>query len=556
MRKLQSILKLFLLAVGALILFSCHHGPPKTDVTATVEDLNDRIINDLKDYVAYLDSHGGKIGLEQGDSQTIDKPAALALFYRQRGYRPAWSDTGRLSSSGDSLMGEIAQSADDGLVPGWYHETLLRKLLRQIGADSIGRRDAVKWSVADLLLTDAFMHLASNVRFGLLPPDSISLKRDSAFSDSALIDLLSSSLTQERVSGIIDSLRPQFASYQELSAALHRYRERMAGRHWDTLPGPAESDSLTFQRLLGQRMLAAGALDSADADNPGRIKEAVKHFQRSHGLYPDGIAGSQTVQALNLPVAYRLRQIAVNLERWRHRSDSMPVAYLWVNIPAYSLQLHDSDSVILTSRVIVGKPGHETPLLNSTLTNFQLYPYWRVPISIIAKEMLPRIRRDTGYLTRNNLEVVDRHNNVVDPKKLNWKKYNAHYFPYVIRQMTGLDNSLGIIKFNFSNKYSVYLHDTNLRNLFNLTRRALSHGCVRVQQWEPLAMYLIRNDTTRHMPDSVTVWMAEQEQKLVSLRTRVPVYFRYITCSADGKGNLTFYPDIYGYDTLLMKRIF
>lgn len=552
-RSLRPVVLVIIL--GSLAAASCHQGPPKSDVAATVEDLDTRITTDISEYIHYLGNQGGKIALAQDDSVMLWEGGALALFYRMRGYHPAWSDTGLLSASGDSLMAAIARCGDDGLMPGWYHAPVLARLLDQVRRDSNWRKDAVRWSVADLLLTDAFMRLATHLRFGVLPPDSVSLKKDSVFRDTTLSVLLGDALATGRVTALLDSLRPAFGAYRQLSAALHRYRERMSGRSWESLKVP-ESDTASFRAALVRRLVAGGLLDSVDSRNAAHITAAVKHFQRSHGLYADGVAGPRTIRALNVPNGYRLRQIAVNLERWRHRSDSMPVIYLWVNIPSYTLQLHDSGSVVLTSRVIVGRKGHETPLLNSRVTNFQLYPYWRVPISIIAKEMLPRIRRDTGYLRRNNLEVVDRHHNVVDPTKLDWKKYNAHYFPYVMRQMTGLDNSLGIIKFNFSNRYSVYLHDTNLRNLFNLTHRDLSHGCVRVQAWEPLAMYLIRGDTARHMTDSVRVWMAAQQQQLVSLRTSVPVYIRYLTCAADATGQLDFHEDIYGYDSVLIARIF
>lgn len=556
MRAIRSIVPFALAGLLAAALFSCHPNPPKSDVTATVEDLDTRITKDLTQYISYALQHSGKLATGGKDTEALAEPAAVDLFYRGRGYRPAWSDTGRLFPEGDSLIRAIFRAEDDGLSTTWYHAAVVDRLLADIRQDSVSRKDAVKWSVADILLTDAFMRLGSDLRFGLLPPDSISLRKDSAFSDTVLVDVLSGALSRGRVAGTLDSLRPHFAAYQWLREAFHRYRIRMAARSWDTLPAETGADSADFEKQLARRLVAGGELDSADADSRTRIAEAVKGFQQSHGLYADGVAGTQTVRALNLPARYRLRQVAVNLERWRHRTDSMPESYVWVNIPSYTLELHDSGKVVLTSRVIVGKPGHETPLLSSRLTNFQLYPYWRVPISIIAKEMLPQIRRDTGYLSRNNLEVVDRHNNIVDPRRLNWKKYSAQYFPYVIRQMTGLDNSLGIIKFNFSNKYAVYLHDTNLRNLFGLTRRALSHGCVRVQQWEPLAMYLIRNDTLRHLPDSVRAWMVAQKQQLVSLRTRVPVYLRYYTCRADSLGNLFFYDDIYGYDRLEMEKIY
>jgi murein L,D-transpeptidase YcbB/YkuD len=538
------------------LLISCHPKPPKTDIARNVHTLNEHIEKDISSFISFFSNRQGKIWIPgMADSTKIYQPAAVRLFYKKTNYHAAWSDTGRLFPQADSMISMIRQSADDGLYPAWYHFGELNNLLHQLKPDSAARWDAVKWSAADILLTDAFMRLANNLHYGLLPPDSISLKKDSAYTDSALTVLSASALRKNNIITTLDSLRPDVSQYRELSQALHQYRQQYMHRHWDTLP-LKYTDTLLFKKLLVKRLLAGEVLDSANMHSDAAIKNAIKDFQRSHALYPDGVAGKRTINALNRSKTYRLRQIAVNLERWRHVGDNRPDEYIWVNIPSYTLKVWNHDTVVIQSRIITGKPGHETPLLNSYVTNFQLYPYWRVPISIIAKEMLPSIRKDTGYLRKHNLEVVDRHNNVVDASKLNWKKYNQHYFPYVIRQMTGLDNSLGIIKFNFKNKYSVYLHDTNLRNLFNLTHRDISHGCVRVQQWEPLAMYLIRNDTLRHIPDSVSTWITNQQQKWVSLSTRVPVYIRYFTCDVNSKGKLTFYEDIYGYDSVMMKKIF
>ncbi|HEX5555772.1 MAG TPA: L,D-transpeptidase family protein [Chitinophagaceae bacterium] len=555
MRKSLFVRHMVLPAALCWLLVSCHSGPPKTDVAKNVQSLNERVEKDIGTYVSFFESHKGKMPGEQGDTIEIHQYSAVGLFYANRHNRAAWSDTGRLLPQADSLLDIISGSEDDGLNPAWYHGPSLRTLTRQVKTDSTARRDAIKWSTVDILLTDAFMRLAGDLHYGLLPPDSISLQKGTAYSDSTVIGMLTGAIRHGNVRKTVDSLRPQGRQYRWLSRGMDAYRRKYAGRSWDTLP-VKYSDTPVFRRQLAQRLVEGGALDSSAVHSAAAVTGALKAFQRSHGLYPDGVAGTRTVAALNLSKSYRLRQIAVNLERWRHVGDSLPQEYVWINIPSYRMEVWDHDSVVITSKVIVGKPGHETPLLNSRLTNYQLYPYWRVPISIIAKEMLPAIRRDTGYLRKHNLEVVDRHNNIVDPSRLQWNKYNRHYFPYVMRQMTGLDNSLGIIKFNFRNKYSVYLHDTNLRNLFNMAQRDISHGCVRVQRWDTLAMYLIRGDTLRHMRDSVLWWLATQQQKWVPLRTRVPVYTRYFTCAADSTGKITFYPDVYGYDTVMMHKMF
>jgi murein L,D-transpeptidase YcbB/YkuD len=555
MRRSWLILFMTIITGFLSFLISCHSAPPKTDVTANVQSLNDHIVKDINLLTAFFSSNHHKILLNGKDSVTIYQAAAVNKFYEERNYKALWSDTGILFPQADTMLQIIHQAADEGLLSEWYHGPELFRLCRQLQADSDARLDAMKWSNADILLTDAFMRLSNNLYFGVLPPDSISLKKETAFPDHLLINMLSDAFMQRRLKSTIDSLEPGNVQYHYLSMALASYRKENSYHHWDALP-LRYTDSAQFDMQLTQRLVNGGELDSSSSHSPQEIKEALKEFQRDHALFPDGIAGAQTIAALNLSKKYRMKQIAVNLERWRHLSHNMPEEYIWVNIPSYSLTLWNDDTAIIRSRVITGKPGHQTPLLNSSIINFQLYPYWRVPVSIVIKEIKPKVLKDTGYLRKNNFEIVDRHNNIVDPKKLKWKEYNIHYFPYVIRQMTGLDNSLGIIKFNFRNKYSVYLHDTNQRDLFSLTNRDLSHGCVRVQEWKPLVTYLIRNDTLRHLPDSVQVWLAGQKQKYVALNKGIPLYIRYFTCQADSSGKIRFYPDIYGYDTVMMKNMF
>jgi murein L,D-transpeptidase YcbB/YkuD len=178
-----------------------------------------------------------------------------------------------------------------------------------------------------------------------------------------------------------------------------------------------------------------------------------------------------------------------------------------------------------------------------------------VPSSIIFKEMLPKIQKSVDFLKKENLMVVDKNDNVLDPTKINWAKLNKNHFPYLLKQGQGDNNSLGVIKFNFRNKYSVYLHDTNVRWMFGKAFRALSHGCVRVQQWEKLSDFLVRNDTMRYHPDSLRVWIKRQEKHVVSGFHKVPVFFRYFTC--EGKnGHLKFFDDIYDEDKFLREKYF
>jgi murein L,D-transpeptidase YcbB/YkuD len=169
--------------------------------------------------------------------------------------------------------------------------------------------------------------------------------------------------------------------------------------------------------------------------------------------------------------------------------------------------------------------------------------------------MLPAIQKDTNYLNKQNLMVVDKNDSVIPPSKIKWSKLSKTYFPYQIRQRQGDDNSLGVLKFNFRNKYSVYLHDTNARWLFSKSMRALSHGCVRVQNWQDLAHFLVRNDTVRYSADTLASWIVRQEKHVVTGFRKVPLFIRYFTC--EGKnGRLKFYDDIYAEDKMLTEKYF
>jgi murein L,D-transpeptidase YcbB/YkuD len=372
-----------------------------------------------------------------------------------------------------------------------------------------------------------------------------------------LTALLQKALQQHNIAAILGSLEPSHPGYIALKQGLRSFRQQYAGRRWSPLP-ENYTDTVAFKQLLLNRLVQGGFVDTSGGrgGDTTLLKAGITAFQKAFNLYPDGIAGKKTRQMLNRSLHDWEVQVALNLDRWRKLPDTLPQRYIMVNVPAFELEVIDSGAVALESRVIVGAPKTRTPLLNSRMANFVMFPYWRVPYSIVFKEMLPAIRKDINYLASKNLEVIDKDGNAVDPYTIDWTQLHRGHFPYVLRQMDGEDNSLGIMKFNFVNKYSVYLHDTNNRSLFRNSFRALSHGCVRVQQWDSLAMYLIKDDTSykNTIRDSVRTWLALQEKKQVVLPHRIPIYIRYFTASAQ-QNRLLFYDDIYGEDDTLRKRI-
>jgi murein L,D-transpeptidase YcbB/YkuD len=282
---------------------------------------------------------------------------------------------------------------------------------------------------------------------------------------------------------------------------------------------------------------------------------AIKKFQKKKGLKITGRIAEDVVDALNNSDIVKFKRIAVNLDRYKLLPDTLPHTYIWVNLPSFMLQVYDDDTLVFDSRIIVGDPKTRTPLLTSQVSNFITYPQWTVPYSIIFKEMLPKIQQNIDYLKKENLMVVDNDDNILDPKKIKWSKLSKRHFPYFLKQQQGDNNSLGVIKFNFRNKYSVYMHDTNVRLMFGKSFRALSHGCVRVKEWQKMSDFLVRNDTVRYHPDTLRAWIKRQEKHVVSGFQRVPVFLRYFDC--EGKnGHIKFYDDIYEEDKFLREKYF
>ena len=247
-------------------------------------------------------------------------------------------------------------------------------------------------------------------------------------------------------------------------------------------------------------------------------------------------------------------QAAVNLERWRWEplADS---SYVLINVPAYELLVVARDSVVRRHRVVVGTPRTPTPTLSSRLTHFTLAPDWHVPRSIATKEMLPHLKRDAGYLARYNYALYDGRGRLVNPAGVNWARVSAQNFAYTIRQSAGCDNSLGNVVFRFANSHSVYVHDTPLRQYFVRPARALSHGCVRLENPVQLAAYLLRREgNTARLPSDEECARQPRPREL-RLRRPITIYIRYATCTAEN-GRLRFLPDIYGRDAVIRRGLF
>lgn len=322
-------------------------------------------------------------------------------------------------------------------------------------------------------------------------------------------------------------------------------------------------DSLYFTRSFCKRLGESGVLQNANAlPDSQHLAEAIKKLQKQKGLTADGKISTSLIRLLNISDAERFKRIAITLDRYKQMPEKMPQRYIWVNLPAFYLRVMDHDTVALYSRIICGKPETRTPLLNSEITDMVTYPTWTVPTSIIAKSYLPKLKNNPNYLSRIGLKLMNGRGETINPAEVNWSKYSKG-IPFKVMQASGDNNALGVMKFNFNNPYSVYLHDTNQRYLFKNNFRALSHGCVRVQEWEKLAFYFARNDSIstprkdslRYTSDSIRNWISHKERHRIDIKTQVPLYIRYFSC--EGKdGKVVFFDDIYGEDKVLRDKYF
>lgn len=288
-------------------------------------------------------------------------------------------------------------------------------------------------------------------------------------------------------------------------------------------------------------------------ENKSVRQELEKQFP-SDKQYPDlqrALRISLAARKTDSVSIKRRNKLIANLERLRWKG-VRPARYIRVNTPSFLLQVFESDSLIVESKVIVGKPETPTPVLNSMVKSFIIYPYWHVPKSIV-KELLPHIQEDTSYLKRYNYDVLNSMGKSVRASSVDWKAYDADSFPFILRQREGSENTMGVIKFVFHNNYGVYLHDTNARGLFWKSDRALSHGCIRVHRAVALARYLIKDDYIVS-PEDLDQYMQMQHRLEINFPKPIPVYLDYFTCESVN-GEVRYYNDIYSQDEPILRAL-
>ncbi|HTI66295.1 MAG TPA: L,D-transpeptidase family protein [Caulobacteraceae bacterium] len=420
-------------------------------------------------------------------------------------------------------------------------EALLRTTLER--APSHGLRPAASVPAGGEALLEAGVRYAQAVRAGRLQPLQFPpewAQRPAPFDARSEF---SRAVAENRLGTWLESLPPPSTFYAQLRQALARYRAIAADGGWDSVPsGKAPKPGAADPRAAALRARLAAEGDAvAEASESGfdePLRQALARFQARHGLAATGELNARTVAELNVPAEARVAQIEANLERWRWAPRATPATRLEVNIAAQTLVYVRDGAVVATMRTVVGRPADRTPIFSDAVEAVVFNPPWNVPSTIAAKEILPKLKRDPGYLQRNRF-VVQPGGGAVTQR---------------LQQLPGPKSALGLVKFDLPNGFNVYLHDTPTKSAFALDERALSHGCIRLEKPLDLARLVLRGD-----PD----WTADAIQAAldrgVTVRARlsrpVPVYVGYWTAFVGEDGAVNFRRDLYGWDAQLLRLI-
>ena len=542
------------------MFIACTGKNSKMDsIASTPLELQQKSIELIQEFTEKAINQNGQLA---DSSVVLNQPRLTKLLYEKRGFEPLWCNKEEWLPVGDSLFNFIKSAQLFGLFPENYHVNQLINTRQKFFADSFKKRerkDAALWSQADILMTDGFVQIVKDIKLGRLPQDSITLRKDSVLSDDFYQQQIDE-LQRTGLNVLIQSLEPRHWGYQLLKAGIKKFLDSANYKQFSLVPY-SEKNLAKFNRALTKRLSEEGfiASDSIIADS-SILAEAIKKFQQKKGIAVDGRAGEGTVRMMNVNDQEKFIRIAISLDKYKMLPEIMPLKYIWVNASANILEVIVKNEIKFQSRVITGKSKTRTPVLTSSITELITYPQWVPPPSIVVKEILPAVKKNPGYLARKGFSLVDSKGNEVDPYSVDWSKYSKG-IPYRVVQGSGDANALGIIKFVFSNKYSVYLHDTNQRYLFANAMRSLSHGCVRVQEWEKLAWYILRNDSistpgsgyTRI--DSLKTWLKKKQKRNIPIRNKIPVFIRYITCESVN-GTIVFYDDVYSEDRDLSEKYF
>lgn len=461
------------------------------------------------------------------DNLPIPDHPQLALFTDN--HEAIWLNGLQLTDRGHEALSFISNAAQHGLDPEDYHLSLLQQLSQP---DNIERA-----RYFDVLLTDALLDLIHDLAIGRLDPAKADpqwhIDRDSV--DPASV--LQNALLSPHLPNTLNQLLPKSTQYYQMTEALSQYRRYVDRGGWARLPDmpllKPGSEHPSVPALRQRLSIEDAYLTRPEFDGSTqydeRLVQAVKAFQKKHGLKQDGIVGPNTLAALNMSAQDMVDKIRINLERFRWLPDNLGDRYLLINLGSYQLTAVENNDIKLNMKVIVGRETRSTPSFSSAMTHIVINPYWNVPHKLARRDLLPKQKANPDYFFLNDFNIFLRETGFetqVDPYLVNWDEISANDFPFRLQQRPGENNALGRIKFMFPNPWNIYLHDTPDRALFDEAQRNFSSGCIRVEEPLALAEFSInRNDARDYVISKIESGRNLGEK----LETRLPVYAVYFT---------------------------
>lgn len=492
----------------------------------------------------------------------------LYLFYKKNNFQPAWYSATTVLPHTQSLMGYLKNAGSAGLNGEAYSLNDIDKIQNSIlGTD--GEYDLPKLMKLDVFTTAMALTYLNHTHAGRIKPNEVDDEDNiwvEKYKPADLVNELYSAVQNNTIDLIIKRAEPQYELYEKLKTAREEYQKLVKEGGWEKINlenyTKLKIDSTkefnqhilvpTIRNILSKtgdlKLPKNGTADTSQIyDNT--LREAVMNFQERHTLERDGIVGLNLLREIATSAEERLAQIELNMERLRWLSDSLGDSYIIINVPSYWMRLYDNGKRNFETKVMVGQSFHETPLFMDTMQYIVLSPKWHVPVSIMTNELLPKLRRGGNYFERNNFSIYQRTSEGVkeiSPSSVNWNNVR-NMGNYSIVQNAGASNALGRVKFIFPNSNNVYMHDTPSTQ-FDKANRALSHGCIRLEEPEKLANYLLKEKSEIWTEEKIKAAMYSGNTQQVNLKRKWVVHIVYWTTWVDDKGRVHFSKDVYGYD--------
>ena len=521
-------------------------------------------VSSIQDLLRHRIEGGGvpvKISIDQ---ELIYSSIVLPGFYEKRVYRPAWIDPEADFYKAVSLLNIIRQVDREGLRPKDYHLEKIETILSELQGLHQRQKPLNPDQLVDmdLLLTDSFLILGSHLLTGKINPQTVDPQWYVGHRKRDMAQLLENALTSNQIESTLYSLLPGHKGYASLRRALAHYRQIAEYGGWPAVskgPKLQKGDRNDRIPVLRQRLAAEGFIENQSVKDgtlfDDALEQALREFQQLNGLETDGILGSQTLQALNISAEQRVRQIIVNMERWRWLPQDWGRRYVLVNIAGFNLDVVENEKLVMDMRVIAGRPYRRTPVFSDRMTYLVMNPSWEVPNKIASKDLLPKIKKDPQFFSQQRIKVFKGwgpNAGEINPGDVDWKAVTGSNFKYRFRQAPGKKKSILPRQCKIQNQFDVYLHDTPAKNLFGKSRRDFSSGCIRMEKPVEFAEYLLRNHPA-WPPEKIRSSLSGSQpvEQTVQIPEPINIHILYWTVWLGHDDLINFSPDIYGRDSAL-----